>query len=242
MYFYQLAYSNRISQLNINLKQNNLLKSTISIAIVSILILTACKESVSDKNSDTQTTINADTNTVADTSIADQRHLQKTLSLENISYDVSSTGEGSLQQLIVQPKGLTISNDKFEIEIDGKVTNAEIADLNADGYPELLVYTTSAGSGSYGNVIGFSPNNGKSLSQITFPNIADNPKANSGYMGHDEFAVIDNHLVQKFPIYKKDDINSNPTGGMRQIQYKLKNGEASRFFEVDKIVELPNKK
>ena len=61
-------------------------------------------------------------------------------------------------------------------------------------------------------------------------------------MGHDEFAVVDNILVQKFPIYKKGDINSNPTGGIRQIQYKLKDGEASRIFAIDKIVDTINKK
>lgn len=219
-----------------------MLKRTFTIAILSIFILTACTESVSDKSLDTQTTTNADTNTTVETSTTNERLFQKTLSLENISYYVSSTGEGSIQHLIVQPKGLTEINDKFEIDIDGQVTNAAIADLNADGYPELLVYTTSTGSGSYGNVIGFSPNNGKSLSQITFPYVADNPKANSGYMGHDEFAVVNNNLVQRFPIYKKDDINSNPTGGIRQIQYKLKDGEASRFFAIEKIEELPNKK
>jgi hypothetical protein len=43
--------------------------------------------------------------------------------------------------------------------------------------------------------------------------------------------------VQRFPIYKEGDTNSKPTGGMRQIQYKLKNGEASKVFAVDKIIE-----
>ena len=209
---------------------------TLQIAILSVLIFTGCKESDSDKDLDTQTISNVDTSTI------NHGHFQKILSLENISYNVSSTGNGSIQQLIVQPTGLTENNDKITLEIDGQVNNAEIADLNSDGYPELLVYTTSAGSGSYGKVIGFSPNNGKSLSQIHFPNVADNAKVNVGYMGHDEFAVVENTLVQKFPIYKKDDTNSNPTGGIRQIQYKLKDGEASRIFVIDKIVETPNKK
>ena len=213
-----------------------MLKRTFSITLLSALIFIGCKESVSDKNLDTQTEDSVTHST------KDQRPFQKILSSPKISYEVSATGSGSIQQLIVQPIGLTETNDKITLEIDGQVTNAEIADLNSDGYPELLVYTTSAGSGSYGNVIGFSPNNGKSLSQIYFPNVADNSKANSGYMGHDEFAVVENALVQKFPIYKKDDTNSNPTGGIRQIQYKLKDGEASRIFVIEKIVDTPNKK
>ncbi|MEO8960963.1 MAG: PliI family lysozyme inhibitor of I-type lysozyme [Ginsengibacter sp.] len=208
---------------------------TFSITLLSALILIGCKESVTNKNLETQTEDSVTHST------KDQRPFQKMLSSQKISYEVSAMGSGSIQQLIVQPTGLTEINDKITLEIDGQVINAEIADLNSDGYPELLVYTTSAGSGSYGNVIGFSPNNGKSLSQIYFPNVADNSKANSGYMGHDEFGVVDNTLVQKFPIYKKGDINSNPRGGIRQIQYKLKDGEASRKFVLDKIVELSNK-
>ena len=56
-------------------------------------------------------------------------------------------------------------------------------------------------------------------------------------MGHDEFAIVETTFVQRFPIYNDDDTNSNPTGGTRQIQYKLKDGEASRKFVVDKVIE-----
>jgi len=56
-----------------------------------------------------------------------------------------------------------------------------------------------------------------------------------GYMGHDEFAIVETSLVRRFPIYKTGDSNSNPTGGTRQIQYKLKDGEGSRVFEIHKI-------
>ncbi|MDC1198155.1 hypothetical protein N8035_04825 [Algibacter sp.] len=121
------------------------------------------------------------------------------------------------------------------LKIDGQVVNAEIEDLNSDGSPEILIYTRSLGSGSYGNVIGYSVNNGKSISQIYFPELSDNKEANIGYMGHDEFAIIETSLARRFPIYKNGDTNNNPTGGMRQIQYKLKDGEASRLFVIDKI-------
>ena len=100
-----------------------------------------------------------------------------------------------------------------------------------------MIYITSAASGSYGTAIGFSGNNNKSMSEITIPSMVDNPKANKGYMSHDEFALVEGTLVQRFPIYKEGDTNSKPTGGMRQIQYKLKNGEASKVFAVDKIIE-----
>ena len=163
---------------------------------------------------------------------------QKTLTLQNITFDISTTGEGSISKLTIQPKGLEIDNQKIAVELDGQVVNAEIEDLNSDGFPEILIYTISAGSGSYGNVIGYSVNNGKSVSQIYFPEISENKEASSGYMGHDEFAIIETSLARRFPVYMDGDTNTNPTGGTRQIEYKLKDGEGSRLFVIDKINEF----
>lgn len=162
----------------------------------------------------------------------------KELSLQNISFLVKSTNEGSMNTLMIEPEGLEITNGKVFHEIDGSVTNAEIEDLNSDGWPEVLIYITSAGSGSYGSVIGYSVNNGKSMSQIYFPDIAENDKINKGYMGHDEFSIVETSLVQRFPLYEVGDVNAKPTGKMCQIQYKLIEGEASRKFKVEKIYEF----
>ena len=162
---------------------------------------------------------------------------KKTLSLLNISFEIITHGEGSIRQLTIQPKGLEIDNNTIYLKIDGQVVNAEIEDLNLDGFPELLIYTVSAGSGSYGNVIGYSVNNGKSLSQIYFPDLSENKDAFTGYMGHDEFTIVETTLVRRFPIYKDGDTNNNPTGGTRQIQYKLKNGESNRLFVIEKTID-----
>lgn len=162
----------------------------------------------------------------------------KNLVWQGYQFDVSTEGEGSIRQLTVQPHGLTIDSSKVVMEIDGAAVNAEIGDLNADGFPEVLIYTVSAGSGSYGNVIGYSVNQGKSMSSIYFPAIAENSKANKGYMGHDTYAIVESVLTHSFPIYLDGDTNNNPSGKTRQIQYKLKEGEASRKFEVDKISEM----
>ena len=171
----------------------------------------------------------------------DPRVFQKNLNSWNqVGFNVSATGAGSTQQLTIQPYGFKVDNSKITMPVDGQVVGAELGDLNVDGYPELLVYTQSAGSGSYGNVIAYSSNRNKSLSQVPFPNIADHAKAGKGYMGHDEFAVVENTFVQRFPVYAPQDTNSRPsTGIMRQIQYKMRDGEASRQFVIDRIVEYP---
>ena len=173
----------------------------------------------------------------ADESQIDKTRYKKVLSWQNIRFNISSVRKEYTNQLTINPYGLTQQNTAVTHDIEGEVTNAEIEDLNADGFPEVLVYINSTGSGSYGSVIGYSVNNGKSMSQIYMPPIFENKELNKGYMGHDEFAIVETTFVQRFPIYNDDDTNSNPTGGTRQIQYKLKDGEASRKFVVDKVIE-----
>ena len=83
----------------------------------------------------------------------------------------------------------------------------------------------------------FSVNKKKSMSAVYFQPTADNSKINKGYKGHDEFSLVENTLGQRFPIYKESDTNAEPTGGTRQVSYRLVEGEAIRKLEVDKITE-----
>jgi hypothetical protein len=160
---------------------------------------------------------------------------QKSLQFKNISFDVYTKGDGSLRQLSVKPHGLDEADQNIELEIEGQVTDAQVADLNADSFPELLIFTQSAGSGGYGNVIAYAVNGGRSMSRVNFPATGENPKLKKGYMGHDSFSINNSSLVQEFPVYKNGDANSNPTGGIRRVQYKLVHGEASLKFVVTKI-------
>lgn len=152
-----------------------------------------------------------------------------------ISFRVSTQGDS----LMIQPSGLSVSNETLYHDITGyTVVNAEIGDLNIDSYPEVFVYLTSDGSGSYGKLIGYSVNNGKSVSQVYLPEISENSEVNKGYMGHDEIAIVENTFCQRFPVYKEGDSNASPTGGTRQIQYKLVDGESGRMLKIDKVVEF----
>jgi hypothetical protein len=162
---------------------------------------------------------------------------EKTLELQGIKFTVTCANASSLNKLTITPAGLEIYNAPITREVDGTVTGAEVADLNVDGSPEIYVYVQSAGSGSYGQVVAYSANRKKSLSEITVPKVADNPKAAAGYMGHDDFAVVENTLVQRFPLYEQGDTNAKPTGKTRQLQYKLAAGEAGWKLRVDRIVE-----
>jgi len=166
----------------------------------------------------------------------DPTSFSKILTLQGIDFNISAIEKKGENTLTVSTFGLEEPNYKESFGIVGEqVIDAEVEDLNADGSPELFVYTQSTGSGSYGKVYAFSVNNKKSMSPVYFQPTAENEKINQGYMGHDEFSVVENSLVQRFPIYNEGDINSNPTGGTRQVSYKLIDGEAMRKLEVDEV-------
>lgn len=132
---------------------------------------------------------------------------------------------------------ITSGNETHTNTIDGTVSGVDVGDLNRDGYPEILVYITSVGSGSYGSVVGYSSNRGVSMSEIFVPLATQSPKYNKGYMGHDQFSIIEDTFVQRFPVYKPGDSNVTPSGPMRQIQYKMVDGEAARKLVVSKVIE-----
>ena len=212
---------------------------TIIYLTITVMTIIGCNDQKENQSQDNKP---GDTIKVQEPDIEKETYsFQKSLKFKDISFDIKTKGSGSLRQLIIQPKGFEKTNKNFELDIDGKVTEAHVADLNSDGFPELLIFTQSAGSGTYGNVIAYSANIAKSMSQVYFPPASENPKLNKGYMGHDTFLINESTLIQEFPIYKEGDPNSNPTGGIRRIQYKLVDGEASRKFVVDKISDTPSK-
>lgn len=161
----------------------------------------------------------------------------KTHTLQGISFTITCPNNSSLNNLTITPKGLAGDNKPITVEADGSVTGSEVADLNGDGSPEIYVYVNSAGSGSYASLVAYGANNKKSLSPIYLPELSDDMVNSKGYLGHDEFRVVESSLVRRFPTYKDGDSNAKPTGKTRQLQYKLKAGEAGWVLRLDKAVE-----
>jgi hypothetical protein len=159
------------------------------------------------------------------------------LVLQGITFHVACPNDSSQPTVTITPSGLAIDNSPTKKEVDGHVVLAEVADLDVDGSPEIYVYVQSAGSGSYASLVAYAANKKKSLSEIYLPPITDDARASKGYMGHDEFRVVESTLVRRFPVYREGDTNAKPTGGTRQIQYKLAAGEAGWLLRADKVVE-----
>ena len=154
----------------------------------------------------------------------------------NAGFRLQATSGSSLNSLKITPIGLEIDNTPVELELDGTAYLAELADLDSNGWPELYVYSSSAGSGSYGSLTAFAVNGGKSATPIHLPSINSDPAANEGYQGHDEFRVVESRLVRRYPVYINTDTNAEPSGGTRQLQYRLVAGEAGWQLEIDRIV------
>ena len=162
---------------------------------------------------------------------------ERTLEWQGIRMRVTCRNDSSLNRLEIVPEGLEFDHRPIVREIDGTVDNSKMADLDADGSPELYVYLRSAGSGSYGSLVAYAVNRRRSLSEITLPPITDHPTAARGYQGHDEFAVGEGRLLRRFPVYRPDDPNVAPSGGTRQLQYRLEPGEAGWQLRIDRVVE-----
>lgn len=161
----------------------------------------------------------------------------KTYRLQGITFHVRSANNPSANDLEIVPGGLEIDNRPITRRTNGAVLGAEVADLNADGSPEIYVYVASAGTGSHGSLIAYASNRRKSLSEIYLPPLTGNAAALKGYRGRDDFAVVESTFVRRFPIYRDSDTDDQPTGGTRQFQYKLVPGEAGWILRLDRTVE-----
>jgi hypothetical protein len=157
------------------------------------------------------------------------------LELQGISFSVRCPNAPGTNTVTISTKGLAEDNSTWSQEYDGMVTSAEVADLNADGSPEIYVYVRSHADDAKGSVIAYVANNRKSLSMASMPSLDDTPGAAEGYRGGDEFAVLEGVLGRRFPIH---DAAGAPTGRTRQLQYVLNAGEAGWLLQVDKIVEF----
>jgi len=159
----------------------------------------------------------------------------QTLELLGISFHVTSPNSAAGNSLKIVPSGLAIDNTPISRDIDGVVTSAEVGDINADGSPEIYVYVTAPGSDARASLVAYSANNKKSLSEIYLPPLDGTANA-KGYQGHDEMAVVETVVARRFPIYGAGD-PPVPTGRTRQLQYKLKPGEAGWVLNLDRVVE-----
>lgn len=114
---------------------------------------------------------------------------------------------------------------RFSRERDGQLAGLWLVDLTDDGVLDLLISTTSAGSGSYGAVALFQWLGNEFVERKL---AALDSTQRKGYAGHDFFEVVGGELYRSFPLYSEDDPNCCAVGELARFRYS---------FEDDRWVE-----
>lgn len=196
--------------------------------LVSFVIFSACQVKNEKKESE-----NVKKKVTAVVNPTKTISYSKNLSWNQFQFKVEVTADF----LKITPVGLEIQKDAVKHAIKGfKVIGADVGDLNLDSSPEVFVYLEAINDPSERKLIGYSVNNGKSMSQVALPSILKNKKVNKGYKGYDEMAIVESTFCQRFPIYTEKP-TPHRSGKTRQIQYKLVNGEACRILKIDRVIE-----
>lgn len=137
----------------------------------------------------------------------------------------------SLVNVKVETHGFSEQDQTIEFSEIDPIIQILLADLDKNGFEEIYFVTQAAGSGSYATIYGLNSNNDKSVSEIYFEGATlYNTKSGDtyeGYMGHDNFELIEESLTNTYPVYREGDSDANPTGGKRKVFYKLVRGGAS---------------
>ncbi|MEB3156847.1 MAG: PliI family lysozyme inhibitor of I-type lysozyme [Cyanobacteriota bacterium] len=156
---------------------------------------------------------------------------------QDVTFEINATDEGSIQLLQVRAKRGRRPYRPVKQELIGQVVEANAADLDGDGHPELVVSVRSVGSGSYGSVQAWSAGPGRRLEPIALPDLSG--PLLEGYQGHDRFELTPRGLVRRFPLYAPGDTRANPSGGQREILYALQRGPDGLVFVPQRGTPLP---
>lgn len=158
----------------------------------------------------------------------------KTLEQGPIRFHLSSLNVPVENTLLVMGNGFEVRNDTFQIVVEGLVTEARLADLDKDGFPEAYAFSRSTDSDSTAHVYGFASFRNRSYGPVGVSELSAHPDMAKGYKGHGRFYFEDGVLKRSFPIFEA----GKATEKKRIVTYNLRQGEASFILEpVSGVVE-----
>ena len=65
----------------------------------------------------------------------------------------------------------------------------------------------------------------RKLNAHFFPDIMNDMVLSKGYRGEDEYKLVEGILFRKFPVYDSDTTIKTPTNKVRQIMYRVVEGD-----------------
>lgn len=189
------------------------------IILVFFLFSVSCKqEKANDKTQDVDNSKKERIPEIVHHNIETKSGMLFTLTEEKLSNSVSN--------ISIQGMNFPNSNEILTFEGVDPIEQFYVIDLNKDGFEEFYIALRTAGSGSYIKLLGVASFNDESYGKIYIQSISDNDDLAVGYMGHDEIAFTSKGIERSYPLYKSEDSNANPTGGVRTVDYELITGEA----------------
>ena len=188
--------------------------------LILILLLIGCKEQKKT----------AEPEVMAETSEEENIRELKTASGKIFRLTESHPVGASLSTVNIKTEGFKNEFDETLTDID-PITKVFMADLDENGFEELYVMSTGAGSGAYASLHGFASNGDESVSTIYIPEISEDElapgKLFEGYMGSDGFLILNGVLIREFYKHKEGDPVHEPSGERTAVAHELVAGEAT---------------
>ncbi len=154
---------------------------------------------------------------------------EETFSEGKVQFTITSPNSTQGNTLTVAPSGLEQRNDTMSFNIQGLATDARMADLNQDGFPEVYVFVKNVGEQPSSAIYGFASYRNRSYGPI---NVQEPPADMlEGYQGDDEFTLEGTALKRSFPVYENMGTEAERLAGQQVITYELKKGEAAFVLE-----------
>ncbi len=170
------------------------------------------------------------------------RKLDTTMKVGKAGYRLSCYNKSPEKNAVsITPQGFDKDVREFNFEVKGRITKAEVDDINRDGFPDLVFYVFSNDSLPKGNVIGICSEKNENVSPIMFPDILDDPKGRVGYKGGDEFFLMEGNLVRRFPVFPVEGAPAAASTGklIRQINYVIVPGDrGGSKFKISRIYDF----
>lgn len=164
--------------------------------------------------------------TVSNSQAQTFRKFDSSMKIGKVGYKVTSSNRNPDRNTInISPIGFDNSMRDFAFEVKGRVRRAEVDDVNRDNFPDLVLYIYTNDTLNKGTVVCISSESNTSVVPIVFPDIVDDPKLRDGYKGFDEFMLMEGILTRRFPLFTTDSSGAQPTGKIRQVMYRVGEGE-----------------
>jgi hypothetical protein len=147
-----------------------------------------------------------------------------TMKIGKAGFRISCTNKSLERNVLnIRPLGFKSEAREVSLELKGRVMSAEIDDLNLDGFPDIVIYIIDKNQKP--TILSVSSKANESLMPIYFPDITNDMVLSKGYRGKDEFKLVEGILFRKFPVFDSDTAIKIPTNKVRQILYRVVEGE-----------------